>query len=226
MRLEKRLYIQGYKYQIVDDDVVLRLNDAGKASFEVMSDKVLSGVVIFEIRYTTSRFVTIFNGYISSCTRRSKESFILQCKGIAHALKLPCSVSLRSCSLTDVMSRVSELTALKIEIGKASYASNIEPRFASTGSGYDVLSNVSRVFGIKRLCWQSLDNGNIWLGDWNDSKWYDRPISLDASFYQKQQNNQATMPCITSLRPGVMLNGSIVSEVRFTKNISLVTWKK
>ena len=57
-------------------------------------------------------------------------------------------------------------------------------------------------------------------------RWADKQVELPPSLFTAHlSNNSATLAAIPSLRPGVMLNGNILTQLDFSGNQMGLKWK-
>ena len=74
MRLDTQVQIGGQELRLIDHDVVLKLSDAGQATFRVISANQPKGVVLFDAGYTVGNLHRIFVGYVDRQPTKAKST--------------------------------------------------------------------------------------------------------------------------------------------------------
>ena len=225
MKLERRLYIGGKAYPIIKTDNTLQLNSIGRAVFTVKSSTKPSGVVSYQAGYTTGDMYPVFLGLIKSAEKRDALSWVVSCREISEALRLPCPVSLRNCTLKDVTADISKTIGLNLLLPSAAYTSAAIPRFANTTDALTAVQNIGRSFGITDYVWYQQPDGAIWLGQQADSDHAKQGnIAISDSFFTKQKSGMATLPALPALRPGMIINNKTIDTVRLIEMETQLSW--
>ena len=223
MRLDTQVQIGGQELRLIDHDVVLKLSDAGQATFRVISANQPKGVVLFDAGYTVGNLHRIFVGYVDRATHQSQKHWTVYCKELCAALALKAPISLRHCTLPDVLSEITKATDLQFITQAGSHQVS---RFANAADGFYALRNTARVFSIDDFAWYQQKDGKLWLGEWKDCAYAKAGnIELDSQLYTKQQPSGATLPAIPALRPGMLLNQQRLTYVRLKSHETTIRWK-
>lgn len=226
MKLERRLYIDGTEYPIISADATLQLSSIGRAVFVVQSQSKPSGVVSFQAGYTSGEWYHVFLGSVKHAERRDTDSWVVNCRELSEALLLPCTVSLRDCSMVDVAADMSRTLGVRFDVPSQSYSTKRIPRFASTTDALTALQNIGRTFGVDGFVWQLMPDGSVWLGDHVDSKHATQGnIHIPDSLFNKQHGSGlATLPALPALRPGMIVNGKTLNQVRLSDMETHIQW--
>ena len=223
MRLIKTLLIDGAEYPVVSEDIILNLSGSSSANIVVAAEQIPKGIVTFDVGYSTGTIQRFFIGYIEKATRQSADHYSLFCRELSSALQVHCPISLRQCTLSDVLRVITKATYLKFKVGTET---KIQSRFNSMGNGYDVIANLARIFSIDDFVWYQQVDGVIYVGSWQDSFWKGKEVELSEDYFQQQQsNNKASIPLISSIRPGTILNNQRLEQVRLIENRMLIKWQ-
>ena len=230
MKLNRQLNINNVAYNVVEDRVLLDLDSPGRAQFLIdAGDKPVAEkqIVSFTLGYAKhDTMQRVFFGFIEAVNtldRRQK----LFCRELSAALFAPLRLDLRHVTMHEVITEIHNKTGLTFAVGEGAYSSKKVANFYNLGNGYQSMQSMPRVFGIEKYFWQQQGHGVIYAGSWQDSRYADKPIPVDATLFTEHlSNNSAKLVAIPALRPGVMMNGNIVTKVDFSGNQMVVTWKK
>ncbi len=227
MKLHKNLTIAGKPYDILGDDVRLNLFTPGRASFIVKHDQSLNGIVKYSCGYDAKNIKSWFVGYIQISTKVDAKQQRIFCRELSAMLEPRLPLSLRDVTLSDVLTKIADETKLSFVIPEEpkSYTHRRAARFYNLSGGYFALDSLAGVFGVERHIWQQQADGRIFVGDWNDSHWASKPVTLPNSFESDVQViSGATLPAFPPLRPGALYNGNIITSVEFSGLRMKLTW--
>jgi hypothetical protein len=228
MKLVKKLYINDKPVGLVAEHVYLDISTPGRADFTVRSTAPLSGVVHFAIGDAGSgKLIDFFTGFIVRSNTVDGAQQRIFCRELSAVLWSTIPVSIRNASMSDVLGVYARKTGLSfVKVGKP-YATTPCPVFQTIGNGIHGLDSLGNVFNIPNFIWQQQGDGNIFVGDWNDSRWAGKPFSLDESFFQDVQlDGTKTLQVLPGLRPGVMLNGEYITGLQLKEHFMVVTCEK
>jgi hypothetical protein len=168
----------------------------------------------------------LFLGFVESVNTVDKRQKLF-CRELSAALFAPLRLDLRHVTMHEVITEINIKTGLTFAVGDGAYSSKKVANFYNLGNGYQAMQSMARVFGITDYIWQQQGHGVIYAGSWRDSRYADKPIPVDSTLFTEHlSNNSAKLVAIPALRPGVMMNGNIVTKVDFSGNQMVVTWKK
>jgi len=230
MKLDRQLNINNTPYHVIEDRVVLDIDSPGRAQFLIdAADQPVAAkqIVSFTLGYakhdTMQRVFLGFIEAVNTIDRRQK----LFCREFAATLFAPLPLDLRHVTMPEVIAEIHNRTGLTFAVGDGDYSRKKVANFYNLGNGYQAMQSMARVFGIKDYLWQQQGHGTIYAGSWRDSRWADLPIDVPAEMFTDHlSNNSAKLVSIPALRPGVKLNGNIVTQVDFSGNQMVVTWTK
>lgn len=228
MKLIKTIRVNGTPLALVDDQIRLDLVGPGRASFSVISDKPLSGIVQLDAGYAGQSVQRYFTGYIERCYQQDNQRQLLFCRELSAALNRDLPLALRNVSLRDVLDEIGKQTALEIITPQTDYVVQRVPFFYHLGGGYMALDSCGKVFGIEDFIWQQQGDGSVYVGSWSDSRWASREVTLPDEWLTDQvQADSATIPLMPALRPGVKFNDSYyITSTRLMTDKMVITWSK
>lgn len=135
-------------------------------------------------------------------------------------------VSLQHPTLRDVVADVARRTDMVFSLpDNADYTDTPIPHFTHSGSGYQLLANLGRAFGIADYTWFQLPDGTVYVGSYAHSRFAGAPVDIPTEFIQSAAGgNSITLPAIPAIRPGVIVNGQRVTQVRIQDDEMTLTW--
>lgn len=228
MKLVKTLRVNNQPFTLVDDEVRLDLTGPGRANLSVISDQSLGGLVQLDIGYTGHQSQRYFTGYIEQCTQLDNKSYRLFCRELAAVLNQDLPLALRNVNLDEVLKQIGDQTGIQFVTPKKAYAVERVPFFHHLGGGYMALDACGPVFNIPDFIWQQMGDGSVFVGSWQDSRWATRAIEIPNKWLTEQgQANQATIPLMPPLRPGILFNKQFrIESLRLSKERMEITWSK
>lgn len=217
MKLRKKLTVNGEPVGLIEEDVRLAVNSPGRAMFRVRAGAPLSGVVRFDIGYSTQagdqRF---FTGYVEASHTVDGAQQRLMCRELAAGLRAVLPLSLRHPTLKDVLAAYTEATGLVFRVPDRPYADRKAACFQTLGSGCHGMDSLGAVFGIEDALWQQQGDGSVYVGAWKDSRWATRPVTVEETWFSGVTGDGGRkLPALPALRPGVVLNGRRVRTLQF-----------
>ena len=229
MRLVRQLQVAGKSLHVIDEKVKLDLAAPGRAIFTVAEPGNISSnqLVVFELGYAGRELQRWFIGYVEKVVPVGNARAKLFCRQLSAVLANKLPLDLRHVSLRDVLTKINQDTGLNFATPDQDYAKRQVANFYNLGTGYQAMNMLGRVFNIPDFIWQQQGNGVIYVGSWADSRWSQvKNIVLPANMFdQVQANNQARLPAMPQLRPGLRLNGKRLTEITFQQNHMDLIWK-
>jgi hypothetical protein len=224
MKLVKKLFVNDTPVGLVREHVFLDISTPGRADFTVRGTAPLSGIVHFEIGDAgKGSTVDFFTGYIDRSNTVDGAQQRIFCRELSAVLWSIIPVSLRNVSLNDVLNVYSRETGLTFVKGTKPYATTPQPVFQTVASGVHGLDTLGNIYKIPDFIWQQQGDGDIFVGDWQDSRWSGKPFEIDESFFQDVQlDGTKTLQAIPGLRPGVMLNGQYITSLQLKEHFMVV----
>ncbi|UOA08622.1 hypothetical protein [Methylobacter sp. S3L5C] len=229
MRLSRQLNINNVSYPVIEDRILLDLDSPGRAQFLIdAGDKPITAkqIVSFSFGYgindTMQRFFLGFIDTVNTVDRRQQ----LFCRELSATLFAPLALDLRHVTMLEVITEIHKKTGLTFSIGNGDYSMTKVANFYNLGNGYQAMQSMERVFKIPNYLWQQQGDGVIYAGSWDDSRYADKPMTLSTDFFTEHLSNSAKLAAIPVLRPGVSLNGNIISQIDFSSNHMGLKWKQ
>ncbi|MBO1107910.1 MAG: hypothetical protein ACRDDP_10220 [Plesiomonas sp.] len=227
MKLIKRLNISGQNYHLADENIVLELNGCGRGFMTVESDTSLQGKMVTLDVGDHTLMLRWFTGYVERSQPADngyQRIFVRETAGLlAHAQP----ISLRHPTLRQLCTQLTEQCGIPFALpDSADYVDKPIPHFTHSGTGYQLLNNIGAAFGIDDYIWQTQPDGTVFIGSYQDSFWYGKPVTLpDAFAVEQQAGNSMTLPVIQSVRPGAELNGRRIVSVQMSGDEMTLTWQ-
>lgn len=225
MKPIKRLYLSMDEVHLADASLVLELNSCGRGFITAETDQDYTGKLVrLNVGYS-DLLLRWFTGYVERSQPADngfQRLFVRELAGVFERL-WPCS--LQHPTLRSVAGWLEENSGLTVTVPDADYADKPIPHFTHSGSGYQLLDNLGKAFGITDYIWYQLPDGGLYVGGAEKSLFAGKPVDIPAGFSQGAAGgNTMTLPVIQSLRPGVEMNGERVTKVHLTNDTMAVTW--
>lgn len=225
MKPIKRLYLSTDEVHLADASLVLELNNCGRGFITAETDQDYTGKLVrLDVGYT-DLLLRWFTGYVERSQPADngfQRLFVRELVGVFERL-WPCS--LQHPTLRSIAGWLEENSGLTVTVPDADYADKPIPHFTHSGSGYQLLNNLGKAFGITDYIWYQLPDGGLYVGGAEKSLFAGKPVDIPAEFSQGAAGgNTMTLPVVQSLRPGVEMNGERVTKVHLTNDTMAVTW--
>ncbi|WP_105574361.1 hypothetical protein [Cronobacter sakazakii] len=225
MKPIKRLYLSTDEIHLADASLVLELNSCGRGFITAETTQDYTGKLVrLDVGYT-DLVLRWFTGYVERSQPAEngfQRLFVRELVGVFERL-WPCSF--QHPTLRDVASWLTEHSGLTFSVPDADYSDRPIPHFTHSGTGYQLLDNLGKAFGITDYVWYQLPDGVVYVGGAEKALFSGRPIEIPHEFNQGAAGgNSMTLPLVQSLRPGVELNGERVTKVHLQNDTMAVTW--
>ncbi|MEP9223683.1 hypothetical protein ABKT17_09640 [Enterobacter hormaechei] len=225
MKPIKRLYLSTDEVHLADASLVLELNSCGRGFITAETDQDYTGKLVrLNVGYT-DLLLRWFTGYVERSQPAEngfQRLFVRELVGVFERL-WPCS--LQHPTLRSVAGWLEENSGITVMVPDADYTDKPIPHFTQSGSGYQLLNNLGKAFGITDYIWYQLPDGGLYVGGAEKSLFAGKPVDIPAGFSQGAAGgNTMTLPVVQSLRPGVEMNGERVTKVHLTNDTMAVTW--
>ncbi|MHA4829747.1 hypothetical protein [Enterobacter ludwigii] len=225
MKPIKRLYLSTDEIHLADASLVLELNSCGRGFITAGTTQDYTGKLVrLDVGYT-DLVLRWFTGYVERSQPAEngfQRLFVRELVGVFER-QWPCSF--QHPTLRDVASWLTEHSGLTFSVPDADYSDRPIPHFTHSGTGYQLLDNLGKAFGITDYVWYQLPDGAVYVGGAEKALFADRPIEIPHEFNQGAAGgNSMTLPLVQSLRPGVELNGERVTKVHLQNDTMAVTW--
>lgn len=225
MKPIKRLYLSTDEVHLADASLVLELNSCGRGFITAKTDQDYTGKLVrLNVGYT-DLLLRWFTGYVERSQPADngfQRLFVRELVGVFERL-WPCS--LQHPTLRSVAGWLEENSGITVMVPDADYTDKPIPHFTHSGSGYQLLNNLGKAFGITDYIWYQLPDGGLYVGGADRSLFAGKPVDIPAEFSQGAAGgNTMTLPVVQSLRPGAEMNGERVTKVHLTNDTMAVTW--
>ncbi|OCQ23365.1 hypothetical protein A7985_05330 [Pseudoalteromonas luteoviolacea] len=223
VRLFDSLHIDGFPATtVINKQVQLDLNSAGRARFEVVTEVEPSGLIELHLGYEVSNMTPYFLGVIES-KHFANGRWYLTCRELLGALVYPKPFSLRHPTISQVLDELDE--SIEFVTPEADYMQIKVPMFCHAGTGVEALRQIGRVWQIPQYIFQQRSDGKVYVGGWQDSRWARSTIE-DFPEHSLKANSSTTgeVIAIPKLRPGLKLNGRYIQEVTLQNDRMQLQW--
>ncbi|MCK6945569.1 phage baseplate assembly protein V [Enterobacter bugandensis] len=225
MKPIKRLYLSTDEIHLADASLVLELNSCGRGFITAGTTQDYTGKLVrLDVGYT-DLVLRWFTGYVERSQPAEngfQRLFVRELVGVFERLW---SCSFQHPTLRDVASWLTEHSGLIFSVPDADYSDRPIPHFTHSGTGYQLLDNLGKAFGITDYVWYQLPDGAVYVGGAEKALFAGRQIEIPHEFNQGAAGgNSMTLPLVQSLRPGVELNGERVTKVHLQNDTMAVTW--
>ena len=225
MKPIKRLYLSGDEVHMADVNMVLELSAAGRGFITAETQQDYTGKVVrLDIGYG-DHMLRWFTGYVERSQPAGKgfmRLFVREMVGVFEKL-WPCSF--QHPTLREIAAWLTEQSGLTITVPDAAYSDKPVPHFTHSGTGFQLLNNLGRVFGIADYVWYQLPDGSVFVGGADKALFAGRPVDIPHEFSQDTSGgNSMTIPMIQTLRPGVEVNGQRLTKVNLIAENMAITW--
>lgn len=225
MKPISRLYLSTDEIHLVDCNLVLELNSCGRGFITAQTDTDYTGKMVrLDVGYP-GLVLRWFTGYVERsqpAERGFQRLFVRELSGVFDR-SWPCSF--QHPTLRQVAAWLQEHSGLTFSVPDASYSDKPIPHFTHSGTGFQLLNNLGKAFGINDFVWYQLPDGSLYAGGAEKSLFAGRPVEIPAEFNQAVAGgNSMTVPIVQSVRPGVELNGQRVTKVQLNNDTMAITW--
>ncbi|WP_419237913.1 hypothetical protein ACN08P_11140 [Photobacterium leiognathi subsp. mandapamensis] len=220
-----RVYLGAKNTKVESHRIMFNENTPGRATLTVEGNPDPNTMVAVDLGWGDN-ISRVFLGYIEKVQPADNGWSSIFCRELSAILFKPLNVTLRHPTLMQVLEEVTNQTGLQFVVPDKAYSKTAIPCFYSDGNGYRVLDELAQAFSIDDLFWQQQGNGQVFVGEWQDSYWASRPITIPQEMMTKHTaSRSAKVPAIPRLKPGVVANGLRLSAVEFEGTEVKMTWK-
>ncbi|EMA8653163.1 hypothetical protein U5R87_000303 [Cronobacter dublinensis] len=225
MKPVKRLYLSTDEVHLVDVNMTLELSSCGRGFITAETDTDYTGKVVrLDVGYS-DLLLRWFTGYVERSQPAEKgfqRLFVRELVGVFER-SWPCSF--QHPTLKEIASWLTEHSGITVTVPDAAYSDRPIPHFTHSGSGFQLLDNLGRAFGVNDYVWYQLPDGSLYLGGAEKALFAGRPVEIPADFNQGAAGgNSMTIPLVQTLRPGAEVNGQRVTKVNLSGDNMTITW--
>lgn len=225
MKIVKHVYINNEYRQLASNLMVLELSAGGRCALTVEGDVEQGAMVNIQLG-VDDNIAQWLTGYVTKSNPAERGYSRIMVRELCYLLNSPLSVSIQHATFKDVLLRLTELTKIKFVLPeKADYLNTQIPNFTAAGTGYQILKDAGRAFGIPDFCWFQQTGPFVWVGSYQHSLWADKPVTIpvEVSDVTKGGNFLKTV-VIPSLRPGVIVNSQRITKVTIEDDSMTLEW--
>lgn len=225
MKPVKRLYLSTDEAHMADVNLVMELNSCGRGFITAQTDQDYTGKMVrLDVGYSGD-LLRWFTGYVERSQPADKGFVRLFVRELAGVFERAWPCSFQHPTLRDVAAWLTEQSGITVTVPDASYSSAPIPHFTHSGTGFQLLNNLGKAFGINDYVWYQLPDGSMYAGGAEAALFAGRPVEIPHEFSQGAAGgNTMTLPLIQSLRPGVEVNGERLTRVALTNDTMAITW--
>ncbi|MGB0894009.1 MAG: hypothetical protein ACPGUD_06335 [Parashewanella sp.] len=225
MKLAKVLIINDQEVELISHQLVLELSSAGRGILEIKGKAKRGQQVSFSIGYD-NKVRRWFTGFVSKVIPVNDDHQKIMVRELCAILDEKMPVSIQHATFKKVITALSELSGLSFVLSDdADYLDLPIPNFTSHGTGFQLLTNAARAFGIADFCWYQQSDGQIFVGSYQDSRWHNKPVAVPASYSKQQYLHGWKLIAIPSMRPGAKVNDTKVNHVELINDEMVISWQ-
>lgn len=225
MKPVTRLYLSTDEIHLADSSLVLELNSCGRGFITARTQTDYTGKMVRIDTGYADRVLRWFTGYVERSQPAEtgyQRLFVRELSGVFDR-SWPCSF--QHPTLRQITAWLEESSGLTFSVPAADYSDKPIPHFTHSGTGFQLLGNLGRAFGISDYVWYQLPDGGMYVGGAEKSLFAGRPVDIPPEFsLGAAGGNSVTVPVIQSMRPGVELNGQRVTKVQLAGDTMTITW--
>lgn len=224
MKLTKRLTIGSQITELVSHYLVLELSAGGRGIVTVKGNVTKGQLVSFDIGYN-NQLVRWFTGYICKVTPAGNGTNKIMVRELSGILAERYPVSIRHATMRQVVTKLAQDTGLSFVIPEAAtYTDTPIANFTSQGTGYQLLHNLFRAFAVPDGVWYQQQDGQIYVGGYQQCRWATRPVEIPKELSQEQNNNNWKLLAMPAMRPGAVVNNNRINQVELSGDTMTISW--
>lgn len=224
MKLLKRLTIGSEVRELVDHQIILELSSGGRGIVTVKGSATKGQLISLDIGYNNQP-VRWFTGYITKVTPAGNGTNRLVVRELAGVLAENWPLSIQHPTLKQVVAQLATDTGLGFVLPEqADYINKPIANFTSQGTGYQLLANLLKAFNVPDGVWYQQQDGQIFVGSYQHSRWANKPVEIPKELSQQQTNNSWKLLAMPAMRPGALVNGNKVQQIELQGDSMTLTW--
>ncbi|RQW64044.1 hypothetical protein [Vibrio viridaestus] len=226
MKLTKRLYISNEEVHLSSAMLSLKLSLGGKAIFviEANEEPQRLDLVRLDIGYEPDLYI-YFEGYIDKVQPAQNGFYKITVKENSGILSQSWPISIEHPTAIEILNQLETLTGLEFYYPDKAYMQTAIPNFVHHGNGYQCLDKLAKAFQINDAIWFQADDQRVFIGAFEDSMFYQKPMTIADEFTSRQTANSVSFVPFPMLRPGRELNGHRITRVDLINEEMTAYWK-
>lgn len=228
MKIISECLINNKNYHLSHYHLVLELNNSGRGYIiiEAGSESVsFIGQTVQINLGTHDYFYHYFLGIVEQEQEQQPGFVKLFIREKCAIFEKPLNCAIRHATLKQVGAFITNKTGIIIKCPEQNYSSTPIPNVTHCGSGYQLLNNLGRLFNIPNYVWQQAADGSVYVGSHKDSRWAEKPITIDSDEANSTGNNQMKLPIYAAIRPGAIVNNKIINKTEIVKDELILSWQ-
>lgn len=146
-----------------------------------------------------------------------------------HAAKFEKTLncSHRHITLEELCEWLEKETGMEFKYPDQPYSREKIPLFTHTGSGYQLLHSIGRLFAVPQYIWQQSPDGSVFVGSRAHSRWADKAehITIDSGDFINQTSQAVSIPIHARIRPACVVNGKHITRVKLERDAYELEWE-
>ncbi|WP_411705658.1 hypothetical protein [Edaphovirga cremea] len=211
---------------VADMHLMLELSACGRGFITALTDTdYTKKLVRLDLGYNEVVY-RYFTGFVERSQPAENGAQRLFVRELIGGFERQWPLSIQHPTLRDVTDTVTKNTGMVFALpDNASYTDTPIPHVTHHGTGYQLLANLGRAFSIDDYVWFQLPDGVIYVGSYADSRFANAPIDIPPDFVQTATaGNTWTLAVIPAIRPGVIVNGRRITQVRVENDQMSLSW--
>lgn len=226
MKIIKQCLIDGKEVELQSEHFLLELSNTGRGFVTVETDADCVGKSVVFNMGEYDDFYCWFTGYVETEQTAQHGYKRLFVRENVAKLEKQLNCSHRHITLAELCEWLESETGLEFKYPDQSYSSTKIPLFTHTGSGYQLLHSIGRLFAIDNYIWQQSPDGSVYVGSWSHCRWAQdaEKIEIDSGELLNQTSNAISIPIRARIRPACLVNGHRITRVKLDGDSYELQW--
>lgn len=211
---------------VADMQLMLELSACGRGFITALTENDCVGQLVrLDLGYNDVVY-RYFTGFVERSTPAENGAQRLFIRELVGGFERQWPLSQQHPTLRSVTDALSQNTDILFALPPgAAYTDTPIPHFTHSGSGYQLLADLGRSFGIEDYVWYQLPDGAVYVGSYADSRFACTPIDIPTDFIRAAAaGNTWTLAIVPAIRPGVIVNGRRITQIRVDNDEMSLTW--
>ena len=226
MKIIKQCLLDGEEVKLQSELFILELSNTGRGFVTVETDADCVGKSLEFNLGEYDDFYCWFTGYVETEQAVQNGYKRLFVRENVAKLEQTLNCSHRHITLADLCQWLENKTGIEFKYPDAAYSQTKIPLFTHTGSGYQLLHSIGRLFAIKNYIWQQSPDGSVYVGAWDDCRWAQESeqLAIDSGDLLNQTSNAISIPINARIRPACLVNGHRITRVKLDGDSYELQW--
>lgn len=225
MKITKTVYIDSEYRQLAANSIVLELTAGGRGALTVEGSVDIGAIITINMGIDGD-IARWFSGYVTKSNPAENGYSRIVVREFCYLLNKSLSVSIQHATFKDVLVRLTELTSIQFVVPEnAPYLNSKISNFTAAGTGYQILKDAGRAFGIDDFCWFQQTGPIVWVGSYPDSDWANKPVTIPVELSDLNRgSNFLKTAIIPGIRPGAIVNSQRITKVMIEDDSMTLEW--